>query len=225
MRQHIRMIGEMKRSSLNEARAISIPVFNSLSEKVGHLVPVGPWLLTDVEKISLMTAWRARNNRMFLSQTRCSDDITYGYLETRAIEKECFILFLIFDVSDKFVGHIGMDDIDDYSGDLDNVVRGVAGGDTRLIYYSEIALLDWCFKNTKMSLSTLGVLSYNWMAKSCHEDVGFVSVEHFLLKKREENGATFHEVVAASEANVTYSLERMKLAKDDFYRKNIWINK
>lgn len=217
-------ISSMKRSTFSEALELSIDVFDKRKNTIGKLVPVGDWILDDKDKIELIRSWRQRTMRMFLTQFESTYEKTFGYLKNLSIAQEGRIFFLIYDTDNRFIGHMGIADVDGKTGELDNLMRGVEGGDPRLVYFAEIALLDWCFKNLEITESDVRVLSYNWLVISLHEEVGYVHKEKIPLNKKTKDGVTFHDVVGDSESNVKYSCVKMLLKREVFYEANSWIS-
>jgi hypothetical protein len=219
-----KVIFDMKCQSFSEANIKAIPVHNTNGVKLGKLVPVGEWIVSDIEKIELIRTWRQRTMRMFLTQFETTFDRTLGYLKNVLIAQEGRIFFLIYDISDRLVGHMGIADVDGNSGELDNLMRGLDGGDPRLIYFSEITLLDWCFKALGINQSNVRILSHNWLVFSLHEEVGYLLISNSPLKKYEKDSVIFHDVVAESESNVKYGIIKMILKKDDFYNNAYWLS-
>lgn len=214
----------MKKSSFNEALKVSVEVLDRNQKAIGKLIPVGEWILEDKEKIELIRSWRQRTMRMFLTQFESTFDKTFGYLKNLSIAQEGRIFFLLYDADDRFIGHMGIADVDGKTGELDNLMRGVEGGNPRFVYFAEIALLDWCFKNLGITESDVRVLSYNWLVISLHEEVGYVHKQSIPLKKNMKDGVTFHDVSTSSESNVKYSCVKMLLKKDAFYQVNNWLD-
>lgn len=219
------IINSLKVDSFEEALSISVPVYNSQNLQIGSLVPVGNWILSDEEKICNVRDWRQKTMRMFLTQFQSTFEGTFSFLKNLFIGQEDRILFLIYDEHKRFIGHIGMVDINAQHGELDNLMRGVDGGNPRLVYFSEITLLDWCFKKLGIGFSDVRALSYNWVAISLHEEVGYVVTGQIPLSKREKDGVVFHDYVKKNESNVRYSCIRMMLEKDNFYKKAWWLKK
>ena len=217
-------ISSIKRSTFREALKLSIDVFDKRKNTIGKLVPVGDWILDDKDKIELIRSWRQRTMRMFLTQFESTYEKTFGYLKNLSIAQEGRIFFLIYDTDNRFIGHMGIADVDGKTGELDNLMRGVEGGDPRLVYFAEIALLDWCFKNLGITESDVRVLSYNWLVISLHEEVGYVHKEKIPLNKKTKDGVTFHDVVGDSESNVKYACVKMLLKREVFYEANSWIS-
>jgi RimJ/RimL family protein N-acetyltransferase len=214
-----KVIFDMKCHSFSLANTKSIPVHNIEKIQIGKLVPVGDWILEDKNKVELISTWRQKTMRMFLTQFESSYESTLKYLKNLAIAQESRILFLIYDATEKLIGHIGIAEVDGNRGELDNLMRGQEGGDSRLIFFAEIALLNWSFKNLGIKHSEVLVLSYNWMAISLHEEVGFTFVSNSRLKKYEKDAVIFHKAVTEEDSNVNYSITKMLLKKDLFYLK------
>jgi len=216
-------IQNLKANSFDEASSRSIFICNSNKKIIGKLLPVGDWILADREKIELMRDWRQKTMRMFLTQFQSTYERTYSYLKNISIGQDSRILFLLYDEQERFVGHVGIADIDGNGGELDNLMRGVEGGDPRLIYFSEITLLNWCFTQLGLRQSKVGVLSYNWMAISLHGEVGYTVSEQISLHKSEKDGVILHDVSSKCDSNVKYAYIKMLLMKDDFYRRATWL--
>lgn len=217
------LIHSVKKSTFDEALKLSIEVRDKNQHVIGKLVPVGDWILDDKEKVELIRTWRQRTMRMFLTQFETSHEKTFDYIKNVSIAQNNRILFLIYDTENRFIGHMGIANIDGNTGELDNLMRGIEGGDPRLVYFSEIALLDWCFRNLGISESDVRVLSYNWLVISLHEEVGYAHQEKMPLKKIIKDGITFHDFVAESDSNVKYSCVKLLLQKDAFYKTNNWL--
>jgi hypothetical protein len=214
----------MKCHSFSEAYNKAIPIYNMNGVNLGKLLPVGYWIIFDTEKVELIRAWRQRTMRMFLTQFESTFDRTLSYLKNLSIAQEDRIFFLIYDISDNLVGHIGIANVDGNTAELDNVIRGIKGGDPRLIYFSEITLLDWCFKKLGINQSYVRFLSNNVLSLALHKKVGYSFVSNSSLRKYKKDSVTFHDIVTESESNVKYCITKMLLKKDNFYRNVYWIS-
>lgn len=217
------VIRQMKAATFAEAEALAIPVANAQGEAVGKLVPVGAWLLDDREKIELISGWRKRAMRMFLTQFESTYEKAHGYLKNLSVAQENRLLFLMYDDAGRFVGHMGLADVNGISGELDNFMRGVDGGNPNLVFLAELALLDWAFGTLGLQQSVVSVLSYNWLTVQLHEEVGFTVTENLPLKKSEADGVVTHATCTAEEANVKYAYTKLALQKAAFYAKFGWL--
>ncbi len=219
MTNYISLISGIKVDQFENAVATAIPVKNLSGGLIGKLVPVGNWILDDLEKIEAIRTWRSKARRMFFTQLDSTYEQTRTYLKATAIDQPNRLLFLLFDHEDKFIGHLGICNVSASSCELDNLMRGNSGGSPRLVYFAEVALLDWCFKMIGVVWCDVNVLTYNFMVIDLHAEVGFFEVERKSLKKIMVNGNITHQVVDPSESNVSYGCIEMRLLKDFFLKK------
>lgn len=220
-----KILRDMKCDSWEQAYSKALRIQNMEGMQIGKLVPIGSWILNDQDKIKQMCDWRQRAMRMFLTQFMSTPERTLQYLKNLSISEPGRILFVLLDGEDHFVGHLGIADVDGQNGELDNLMRGLEGGDPRLIYYSEVCLINWCIHTLDIKRISVRVVSYNWLVIDLHEEVGFEITEKLALKKHEKDGFIFHDVVSPDEANVKYACTKMHLSRDAFKRKVPWIEK
>lgn len=211
-----KLIADFKCSSFAEAHGRALPVVDEKGATIGSLLPVGPWILDDREKIQAICDWRQKAMRFFLTQFKSTYARTYGYLKNLSIGQEGRIFFLIYDQDGGFIGHIGLSDVDGQTGELDNLMRGKSGGDPQLIPYAEKTILDWAFGDLGLAHMSLQIISFNVLTIKLHAEFGFETTEKSPLKKSEKDGFTIHEAVEACAANVRYQSVRMEATRDQF---------
>jgi RimJ/RimL family protein N-acetyltransferase len=214
---------DMKCTTLGCAQGKAVTVTTQAGDRIGTLVPVGAWILEDSPTIEAICAWRQAAMRMFLVQFESTHARTYAYLKDLSIAQEGRLFFLLFDETNQLIGHLGVSEVNEQGCELDNVMRAVKGGDPRLIYYAEAALLHWCFTNLHVQACWARVVSYNWMAINLHEEIGFLAAKTVALRKYQNGELTCHDVVDKSAANVGYGCTRMVLQKDKFYQRLSWL--
>jgi len=215
------IIAQIKCTSLELAQEKSLPIYNNENMKLGVLVPVGPWILDHPDKIESICAWRQNAMKMFLAQFESTYERSINYLKNLSIAQEDRIFFLIFDDRERFIGHIGLSNIDGTQGELDNLMRGVPGGNPRIIFFSELALLSWAFNELGLEESNLRVLSINWTVIGLHESVGYSIKNRFYLMKTEQNGIISHNVISNNVGNVPYQCIEMRITKDTFFQRHL----
>lgn len=213
------IIKELKCSSFADADSKALAIRNTQGHVIGKLIPVGDWIISDKEKIEIIAEWRQKAMGMFLTQFQSSYERTLNYLRTLSINQEDRILFLIYNENNDFIGHIGIANLRNNGFELDNLVRGIAGSNPRLIYFAELSLLDWCFKTLKLLFSDARVLSYNWLAIALHEELGYVITERIPLLKSEKGAVIFHSITDPKNSNVNYNCTKMFLHRDVFFEK------
>ncbi len=211
----IEVIASVKKATFAEARGVAIQVVDENGAVVGHLVPIGAWIFVDTLVVDSMRMWRQRSMRMFLTQFESTFDKTLRYLRELSVEKNDRLLFLIY--SDDYVlkGHIGISGAAGDSAELDNLMRGAAGGHPDLMYLSEMALIRWCARVANLKRLHLRALSYNELVIQLHERVGFRICERGPLKKIRRDDLVVHESCDSSDANVGYQLVKMTLRCDE----------
>lgn len=199
-------------TALNNAIAIK----NDHNQLVGKLVPVGKWILQDTAKIELIQQWRQKHMKMFLAQFENSFEKTYDYLKNLSIDQDNRIFFLIYDSNDQFIGHMGLSNIDDDNAELDNFIRGIGGGEPRLVYFAELAMVHWAFFCLKVKKCNLRLLSYNWLVIEIHKEIGFVVTNKLPLKKTVSGLNINHFPVDSTDSNVNYTCDIMELSVAEF---------
>lgn len=204
----------LKRSTLLEATTRALPI-KFQGQALGSLVPVGPWILDTPDLIRQISEWRARAMRMFLVQFESTPAKTEAYLANLSIGQEDRILFMI-ETDGVLLGHVGLAAITDDTAELDNLMRGQAGGSPRLMEASEWTLIRWAFTELALQSLHLRILSYNIFAKSIHEDMGFRTTQRSHLRRVVTGEVTTLQECAEDEANVTFTCDRMTLKRQDF---------
>ncbi len=210
----------LKRDSVEDSLKVAIDIEDATGSRIGLLQPVGEWILNKPDQVDLIKTWRQRAMKMFFVQFESTHERTLTYLKDLSIGQDNRLFFMIRDVEERVIGHIGISNANRKSVELDNIMRGVQGGDPRLIYQAEVSLLAWCFNTLGIEYVEARVASYNWMAASLHQEIGFTIFENQPLRKYEENGVIYHEPVSAERANVRYFCTKLILSKDDFQKRH-----
>ena len=117
------IFGQMKAGTFDDALAAAIPVINDKKMRIGKLIPVGAWILSDREKIQKICDWRQKSMNMFLTQFESSYERTSAYLRDLSVGQENRIFFLIYGLDGEWVGHLGISGAGDTSFELDNVMK------------------------------------------------------------------------------------------------------
>ena len=205
----------LKQATFTEALGYSLEVVDNANNKIAVLVPIGNWALEDSELLCCFAAWRQTFMRFFLTQFTASKESTSGYLKKLSIGQSNRIFFAIY-VNDILVGHIGLSNITDVSAELDNIIRGVSGGHSDLMYFSERKLLQWAFTELKLKTVDAQVMSKNFMALSLHERFGFKLKERKNLKKVINESSVCYEVCDNEVATEKFFLDIVEVSKEEF---------
>lgn len=210
---------------LNESpeHRLSIPVMNREGDHIGTLACVDRGLASNMEIVSELTAWRQQYMRYFLTQFEVTVQRTRAWLENIVIPSSDRILFVIFLTSGEAVGNFGVCNMTASSGELDNLVRGKKGGDPRLIFYSELALLSWMFGRLDYRTSNLHVFSNNKPTIKLHSSVGFSALQSIRLTQRKLPDLTEYLLDSEEGEAVDFSYLKMGIERDTFLHLHPWV--
>jgi hypothetical protein len=197
---------------------LDIPIVTAENVRVGKLSAFTDATLADSTLIEMLTSWRNRYRQFFLTQFEATVPRTLQWLEHTVLADPTRLMFLIHDLGDEPVGHVGVMRLDEPIVELDNMIRGRSGGDGQLIYWAEVTLLRWLFQVRKVSGVCLHVLSNNWIPISIHSEIGFRMTEASPLIRRELSGENQLLIGTVGGEKLKAKLVRMDLSADDFLR-------
>jgi RimJ/RimL family protein N-acetyltransferase len=141
----------------------------------------------------------------YLVQFDSTFEKTKAYLMERSIRESDRLLFLIIDEFENFIGHLGLSSISEITSELDNLMRGNPGGPKNIMDLAEKAVIDFAFDELKVKCISLRVLSFNFLAISIHQHLGFVLSEREFLRKRIEGDDLRHEPTSKEESDVNFT--------------------
>ena len=163
-------VSRLKTLSLEKAMSEALVFSDSFV-----LVPVGAWILEDVETVAKMADWRSRARDSFLSQVDSSSDSMLWYLQEYSINDPNRILFLI-KKEDEFLGHLGLSSIVGREAEIDNVMKAQQA--SRTIDSSQflkifVDFLVWAQEELGVQEFSLQVVSTNVPAIRLYRRAGF----------------------------------------------------
>lgn len=142
------------------------------------------------DDVRVLTEWRNRNVRAFLTEFQADEDRTEKWLAEMVGPDDTRILFMVDDLEGRTVGYIGLAFIDWDAGwgEADAVVKGgetPPGTMTKALH----VLLDWA--REQLGLSNLGVrVRSDNTALEFYRKAGFREERRVPLRKIEEEGMT-----------------------------------
>lgn len=205
-----------KKNTFVEAISCSLEVLDDFNNKIGLLVPVGNWVLSDEELLLSFAEWRKKFMHFFFSQFTTSKDSTKNYLKNLSINKEDRILFAIYS-KDILVGHIGLSNVTSTRAEIDNIIRGLPDQQKDLMYFCQKAMLDWAFNILKVDNVEAKVMSSNIIALSFHKKFGSKLKKRFFLKKVLQENSFSYEVCDKDSATEKFLLDIVEITKCDFF--------
>jgi RimJ/RimL family protein N-acetyltransferase len=147
--------------------------------KVGQntsLVPVGPWILSEVGILQSLTDWRFMYREFFFRQFESSVESTRSYLSQYSLAEKNRVLFLVIQQS-RVLGHLGLSNINETYAEIDNVMKSpdwqsLAGVPSMRDCLQ--SLIEWARETLGVRNFGLRVLSSNTKAIKLYLDLGFV---------------------------------------------------
>ena len=123
--------------------------------------------------VTLLARWREAHKRFFFTQFSTNEERTALWLERGILGDPGRVLFFLCDENGARLGHYGLTGVREGHAELDNLIRGERGGDRRLVYYAEVALLAFAFERLGAEAVMLRAFANNVLATAIHDDVGF----------------------------------------------------
>lgn len=195
-----------------------LPIRDSTGENVGWLSMIDAHDVDDRELVSELTAWRNANREHFLTQFEATAERTASWLRDVVIPDTSRAFYIISNVENFRIGHLGVRGLDSQCPELDNMIRGRSGGDPKLMYWAEIALIARVFEITAADSICLQVFSNNWIPISIHQSIGF-QLDRLSRLSRSEVGGEVHMLVDSEEGTPQdFGYQRMVLDRPEFFK-------
>ncbi len=201
-----------------------VPILADDGRHLGALDPLDARQGDVRENIEALTRWREKFMRYFLTQFKATPERTREWIKTRILPDDTKILFLIRCEKGIAVGNLGVCNLSEDEAELDNLIRGERGGDPRLVFFSELALMHWLFFELKVSRIRLHVFSSNTRTIGLHASVGFHTVATYRLAEIRKAGELSYVVDPdRSPAPSELGYSRMETTCHDFYQRFPWM--
>lgn len=159
-------------SKYHELWVRNIPL---LSQK-GYLLPISNLHIHDDALIEKLSQWREANSFAYPSQFKVTFEGTKLWLQNKLLNVEDRILFLVIDELGNAIGHLGFANgyNDNFSLEIDNVVRGNKDSSKGLMTDALITLIRWAEENLWPDEIYLRVFNDNDHAIKFYEKIGFL---------------------------------------------------
>lgn len=205
------LVRRIKENNGPNYEEFQLEILDEYGIKIGSLKPIDSRIASDHVIIDKLTKWRKMFKKFFLTQFTPTPERTKSWLQTVVLPSDNRVLFLVCTDKDEIVGNFGVCDLSENRAELDNLIRGEKGGHPQLIYFAELAILRWLFRELGVKALTLHVFSNNYKTISLHESVGFcTTASHHLIKEESEDKVRYitSDTPSAQVADFTY-LEMM----------------
>jgi RimJ/RimL family protein N-acetyltransferase len=140
----------------------------------------------------LFASWRNRHLKYFLDQREVTQESNEAFLRSKLENPTSHFFVALF--GGQPVGHVGLKNIGESEGELDNLLVGVRVKDLNLAQEMERRMLNLCFDTFGLSRVYLHLLSHNILVKRLHEHFGFTKCRDYLLHSNTPNGGAFYKL-------------------------------
>lgn len=170
----------------------------------------------DAAVLADLTAWRNASRESFLTRFVATESRTADWLRRSVLPDQARAFFVIEDEGGTAIGQLGVLALGTETPELDNMIRGRAGGDPRLMFWAEVALIAWAFRDPRARSVCLQVFSNNWIPIGIHRAIGFVPGTVRKLSRRTV-GDEEHLLVDSPEGEPQrFGYLRMDLSREAF---------
>ncbi len=210
---------------ITESDNLFIEIYSSQGECLGRLKPINKTLAVDPDIIERLMKWRTMYMEYFLTQFPVSFERTSRWLSEIVIPQDDRILFLIYDDRYQIVGNFGVCDINVETAELDNIIKGETSKTPELMFFCELALLNWIYRDLHIDKAILHVFSNNLRAIKLYEKAGFTKGKFYNLTRisNEDDIRYVNDNDGSEGEYVDFKYLEMVLAKDEFYRLHPWV--
>jgi RimJ/RimL family protein N-acetyltransferase len=199
----------------------TLPILNEDGVEIGTMLPIDVERADDPTLIELMTSWRAKHMNSFLTRFRATTTRTADWLN-QYLADDSRLLFSLVD-HHRRIGQIGLCNITAHDAELDNVLRGeaaVAG----FMFYAQVCVVDWGFRQLGLQELTARVLSDNDRALRLNRRVGFERQHTVRLINQEVDGDIRLVPVETGDTDSSGpTLDLLHLDRRTFYDKHDWL--
>jgi len=176
------------------------------SIKVGDfsLVPVGKYLLDDLDLLDSLASWRNTNVNAYPSRFTATRESTKNWLNNVVINGPDKLLFLVLNPQGKTVGHMGLAAVDNNSHiiEIDNVARWDQDVPKGLFSQALTALIEWARKSMYVDDFILKVFSTNSRAISFYKKNKFTENREIKMILSEKSTDQFQVLVESSSQDI-----------------------
>lgn len=178
-------IKQYKQESKNDVLHL-VPLYQG-DILIGYLRPITfdyPYTLPSV--ISLLSKWRRENPEAATGCFEVTDERTEKWLNNLVLKNENRILFLIQDINNQFIGHLGLADInyEKFTADIDAVLKGESCP-SGIMSTALDRIIKWAMAELDIQQIYLDVFNDNEHAINFYTNNHFIEVERIALEKVE----------------------------------------
>lgn len=163
--------------------------------RIAYLEPIGKTYTEN--DVDLLAKWRTANQIWFPSQFTVSRRGTENWLLNQVIKNKTKILYMIKNLENKAIGHIGMTGFNYNTGlcDLDNTIKGEEGSSSNLMMLATQEMINLAFSVLGATSIRAQLFDDNMPSKLLHFSLGFKIDKKIAMKKRVEENEIFWDEI------------------------------
>lgn len=208
---------QLLKANEDPAKSFELAVLTPSGRHIGTLRLIDKARSPDPALANNLTKWRNAAKQFFLTQFNATEERTQRWLQNIIVPSGDRLLFELLDDTGRPIGHAGVSNLNEHSGEMDNFIRGEPGGDPGIFVAAEVTILRWLFCDLGLETVTLYVFSNNWIPISNHILIGFSITGKHALSLVERNG-TIHHLLDSQEGHpVKYSYLQMSISSNHFH--------
>ena len=195
-------------------KLILIPILDADENTIGFLHPItADFDRTIPNCVQLLDRWREDNPTLSPSRFPITHERKRRWVMDLIVNNDRRILFMLQDLRDQYIGHIGFTNIDSEHrfAEVDMVLRGEPTEHTRFMHHAMEALVEWGKQELLLKHIDLVVLPHNDRAISFYSRCGFQNDGFIPLVKIEANGEVSWERCPKSTFTSEYYFIHMTL--------------
>jgi len=176
-----------------------------LSEGMGFLIPISSYYLNQKERILDLTKWRNNNSFAYPTVFIATYKSTKSWLKKLLLIDKNKILFFIVDKQEEYIGHIGLNIVDEKEEiiEIDNVSRGLSKS-KGIMSIATLDLINWSTSVLNLSDIRLKVLKSNKKAIKFYEKLGFIFLSEIaLFKIKNDDGFNLYTEIEIKSSNIS----------------------
>lgn len=202
---------------VNDRITLRIDIRDADGHQIGHLAPLTGMMAEDADLIAQLTRWRNDAIAWFFTRFIATPARTKDWLTGTVLPDHARLLLLIHDATG-LIGQFGFIGLNRDSAELDNLIRGERGGHPNLIYFAEIALIQWLFETFHIQRVVAKLLSHNHLALNLHDSIGFTRQDRRPLRRIATAGEIrFEPMDGATESSEGLYSQALELTTSDFF--------
>ena len=195
--ENVNLLQRMKQQDFAAAQQWSIHINDEVC-----LVPIGRWILSQVDYVTEMAIWRSESRDSFFARFPFSVESFSNYLMNHAIEDQHNVTFAVMQNDSELLGHVGLSSVNGHQATIDAVMISPRNRSTGLAQVALQALINWASETLSVKHFNLEVLSSNEGAIKLYSRLGFEISSRRNLREVVDGDLTILEECTFGESNV-----------------------